>query len=147
MPVNSTLPSRTIDGFSDDFNRTDGSLGATSRESKPWTLSTTTAVTSGTDSAKAYLCRTAGGPLQATADANVADGTLTTKLAVIGATGQCGLTFRWSTANDYWRFTSVNKNLYRLEKVVASNQTATKHGLYNSASDTVSRWEDISFAA
>lgn len=125
---NPTLPTRTIYGFADDFNRAASTpLGSTSREAKPWSHSLATGITSGVDAAgRAYFARDSGGAAQAVVDANASDGTLVATLKVKTTPGQSGLCFRWSNAQNYYTFSTLatGGGAYRINKVEANATTA-----------------------
>lgn len=192
---NPALPTRTIYGFLDDFNRAvAATLGSTSREAKPWVNSLTTGITHGIDaSGYAYFARDSGGAAQTVVEASAADGTLTATMVVKTTPGQAGLCFRWSTAQNYYTFSTLatGGGSYRINKVAANvttamatttgvipangdvlkvvlagnlitcyvnnvqvlqitdahNNTATKHGFYNTEATTLARWDNASFVA
>lgn len=127
LPVLFTLPNmlkRTIYGFEDTFNRPAApSLGATSREAKPWENSLPTGVNSGIDaSGAAFLAREIGGPVQSVVEANASDGALQVTMKTKTTPGQAGVVFRWANAQNYLAFSTLASGAgsYRLTKVVAN---------------------------
>lgn len=104
---NPLLPKVQIPGFLDDFTRPDSlTLGATSREGRPWqTITTSQTPVRGTISGNKAVCGSGANATPEIVDGMASDGIITVTHSVVG-TRQTGVVFRLIDKDNYCRISA-----------------------------------------